>query len=152
MWSWMGPRNGLDGRWTCRLSPGFNPRTVRHVASLYTDGVNQNCSEWRGVKFQYFSADPNSQLTSRHAPNSLINTVDFWRQNYARFITLWLESSPRLGMDWITDNEGTRVSLCVCVCVCDCERVCGVNKWLRTPDLWYRILSCVLWRLENKMK
>jgi len=147
----MGLRTGLNGCWKCLLSSGFNLRTVRHVASLYTDWVTQNCSEWRGVKFQYSSADPNSQFTSRHAPNSLINAVDCWRQNYARCITVRLGSSPRLEMDWISDNEGTRVSQCECVCVCVCC-VCGVNKWLRTPDLWYRILSCVLWRLENKMK
>jgi hypothetical protein len=34
---WMSPRAGLDGYGKSRPSPGFDPRTVQHVASRYTD-------------------------------------------------------------------------------------------------------------------
>jgi hypothetical protein len=34
---WVGPRAGLDGCGISRLPPGFDPRKVQHVASLYTD-------------------------------------------------------------------------------------------------------------------
>ena len=34
---WVGPRVGLDGCGKSRLPPGFDPRTVRPVASRYTD-------------------------------------------------------------------------------------------------------------------
>jgi len=32
-----GPRSSLEGRGKFRLPPGFDPRTVQPVASLYTD-------------------------------------------------------------------------------------------------------------------
>ena len=34
---WVGPRAGLDGCGKSRLPPGFVPRTVQAVASLYAD-------------------------------------------------------------------------------------------------------------------
>ena len=34
-----GPRAGLDGCEKSRPPPGFDPRTVQHVASLYTDSA-----------------------------------------------------------------------------------------------------------------
>ena len=34
---WVGPRGGMDSCGKSRPSPGFDPRTVQHVASRYTD-------------------------------------------------------------------------------------------------------------------
>jgi hypothetical protein len=35
--SWVGPRTGLQGCRKFRPPPGFDPRTVQHMASHYTD-------------------------------------------------------------------------------------------------------------------
>ena len=38
---WVGPRAGLDRCEKSRPPPGFDPRTVRPVASRYTDYANR---------------------------------------------------------------------------------------------------------------
>ena len=38
---WVGPKTGLEGLRKISPPPGFDPRTVRPVASLYTDWANR---------------------------------------------------------------------------------------------------------------
>ena len=66
---WVGPRAGLDGCGKSRLPPGFDPRTVQHVASRYT--------VWR-VRISTSNSDPSpKKLAVKYAksPVQKINSM-----------------------------------------------------------------------------